>query len=295
MNGTFVPWDEAKVHVMTHALHYGSSWFEGIRSYETKKGTAVFRLRPHIQRLINSAKMFRAEIPYTLEQLEEASVETIKKNKLKACYIRPVVYRGYADIGVNPLNNPVDVMIATFIWGAYLGKDALDKGADVCISSWRRAAPATVPTMAKSGGNYLNSSLIKMEALTNGYVEGIALDAYGYISEGSGENLFLVSENKLYTTPFASAILPGVTRSSVVQLAKELGYEVVETFMPREWLYTADEVFFTGTAAEITPIRSVDRINVGAGKPGPVTQKLIKAFKSVVEDGNDPHGWLRYF
>jgi len=294
INGSFIPWDDAKVNIMTHALHYGSSWFEGIRVYNTKKGPAVFRLKPHLKRLINSAKMFRAVSPYGPEELEKATLETIKRNKMQECYIRPLIYRGYGDIGVNPLNNPVDVMISVFVWGAYLGKDALEKGADVCVSSWRRAAPDTFPTMAKASGNYLNSSLIKMEAIMNGYVEGIALDSFGLVSEGSGENLFLVYEGKLYTTPFASAILPGITRATVVQLAKDLGYEVVETMIPREWLYIADEVFFTGTAAEITPIRSVDKIAVGEGKPGPITLSLHNAFQDVVRNANDKYGWLTY-
>jgi branched-chain amino acid aminotransferase len=292
MNGKLVDWDKAQVHVLTHALHYGSSWFEGIRCYNTEKGSAIFRLRPHIKRLQNSAKMFRATIPYSLEDLENACIETIKANKMVACYIRPIVYRGYGDVGVNPFNNPVDVSIAVWDWEAYLGGGALENGVDVCVSSWRRAAPDTFPSMSKSSGNYLNSQLIKMEAIVYGFVEGIALDAYGNISEGSGENIFIVNNGKIFTPPFGASILPGVTRDSVIQLSKELGYELVEQMIPREMLYTADEVFFSGTAAEITPIKSIDKIPVGNGKPGEVTRRLQKVFFEIVRKGVDTRNWL---
>jgi branched-chain amino acid aminotransferase len=294
MNGNIVNWDDAKIHVLSHVLHYGTSWFEGIRCYDTKKGSAIFRLDAHLQRLYDSAKIYRSEIPFTKQQLIDAIKQTILVNKLKACYIRPVVYRGYGDVGVNPLGCPVDVAIAVWEWGAYLGAGALEKGIDVCVSSWRRPAPDTSPTMAKSGGNYLNSQLIKLEAIANGYAEGIALDANGTISEGSGENIFLVRNNKLYTTPFASAILPGITRDSVLTLAKELDYEIIEMAIPREMLYISDEVFFTGTAAEITPIRSIDKIIIGTGQAGNVTKKFQSAFFNAIQGGKDKHNWLTF-
>jgi branched-chain amino acid aminotransferase len=294
MNGSLVKWDEAKVHVLTHAMHYGSSWFEGIRCYETKKGSAIFRHRDHMQRLIDSAKMYRSVVPYSLSQLEEAVRETIRANGLKSCYIRPLVYRGYGEVGVFPLGCPVDVMIAVWGWGAYLGSEALDKGIDVCISSWNRPAPNTLPTMSKAGGNYLNSQLIKMEAVADGYAEGIALDTSGYISEGSGENIFIVRDGVVYTPPLVAAILPGITRTTAMMLMHDAGLRLAEGPIPREFLYVADEVFFTGTAAEITPIRSVDKINVGDGKPGPVTRKLQEMYFDIVQNGNDKHRWLDF-
>ncbi|MBF8295853.1 MAG: branched-chain amino acid aminotransferase [Bacteroidetes bacterium] len=294
MNGKLVNWDDAKVHVLTHAMHYGSSWFEGIRCYDTKRGPAIFRLNAHLHRLYDSSKMYRAEIPYTLRQLEDAVKETIRANKMKACYIRPLAYRGYGEMGVLPLGCPVDVMIAVWDWGAYLGTDALEHGIDVCVSSWNRPAPNTVPTMSKAGGNYLNSQLIKMEAILDGYSEGIALDTAGYISEGSGENIFLVRDNVIYTPPLISAILPGITRLSVLKLAEDAGLRVVEGLIPREMLSVADEIFFTGTAAEITPIRSVDKMKVGEGNPGPVTKRLQKAFFDVVGNANDKYKWLDF-
>lgn len=294
MNGKLVNWDDAKIHVLSHVIHYGSSWFEGIRCYETKRGSAIFRLEEHLRRLFDSTKIYRAPIPYTIKQLEEAVKETIRANKLKACYIRPVVYRGYGDVGVNPLGCPVDVIIAVWEWGAYLGKEALEKGIEVCVSSWQRPAPNTMPTMAKAGGNYLSSQLIKMEAIARGFTEGIALDASGNLSEGSGENLFLVRDNIIYTPPLVAALLPGITRVSVMTLAKDAGYEVREMNIPKEMLYTADEVFFTGTAAEITPIQAIDKIVVGEGKPGPVTRSLQKAFFNVVNDANDTYNWLNF-
>jgi branched-chain amino acid aminotransferase len=294
MNGSLVNWDDAKVHVLTHAMHYGSSWFEGIRCYETKRGSAIFRHQDHLRRLYDSCRMYRAEIPYTMDQFVAAVKETIRANKMKSCYIRPLAYRGYGEVGVFPLGCPVDVMIAVWDWGAYLGADALEQGIDVCVSSWNRSAPNTLPTMAKSGGNYLNSQLIKMEAVADGYSEGIALDTAGYISEGSGENIFIVRDNVLYTPPLISAILPGITRSSVLMLAEDAGFRVVEGLIPREMLYIADEIFFTGTAAEITPIRSVDKIKVGSGKPGPITKHLQEAFFDVVHNGNDKHHWLDF-
>lgn len=294
MNGKLVGWDDAKIHILSHVIHYGSSWFEGIRCYNTKKGSAIFRLDAHLRRLYDSTKIYRSDIPYTKQQLEDAIKETLRASKLEACYIRPIVYRGYGEVGVNPLGCPVDVAIAVWEWGAYLGAEALEKGIDVCVSSWQRQAPNTFPAMAKAGGNYLNSQLIKLEALAGGYVEGIALDTFGNVSEGSGENIFLVREKTVFTPPISAALLPGVTRSSVIALARDLGYAVAEMNIPREMLVTVEEVFFTGTAAEITPIRSIDRIVIGEGKPGPVTKELQSAFFDVVKNGNDKFNWLNF-
>jgi branched-chain amino acid aminotransferase len=294
MNGKLVNWDDAHIHVLSHVVHYGSSWFEGIRCYDTARGTAIFRLDRHIRRLFDSVKIYRTEIPYTEEQIEEAILTTIRANKMKACYIRPVVYRGYGDVGVNPLGCPVDVVIAVWEWGSYLGAEALTQGIDVCISTWNRPAPNTLPQMAKAGGNYVLSQLMKIEAVKGGFSEAIALDVNGYLSEGSGENLFAVRDDILYTPPLSSSLLPGITRASIIQLAKEAGHEVKELNLPREMVYVADELFFTGTAAEVTPIRSVDKIKVADGKPGPVTMKLQKAYFDVVKKGNDPHKWLKF-
>jgi branched-chain amino acid aminotransferase len=292
MNGKLVNWDDARIHILSHVIHYGSGWFEGIRCYETKKGSAIFRLEAHLRRLYDSVKIYRAEIPYNKKQLEDAIKDTIRANNLKACYIRPLVYRGYGEVGVNPLGCPVEVSISVWEWGAYLGDAALENGIDVCVASWQRPAPNTAATMAKSSGNYLNSQLIKLEALAGGYVEGIALDYSGTVSEGSGENIFLVRDKTIFTPPLSAALLPGVTRSAIIILAKELGYTVVEMNIPREMLFTVEEAFFTGTAAEITPIRSVDKIMVGEGKPGPITKELQKSFFDIVRNGNDPFNWL---
>ena len=294
MNGALVKWDDAKIHVLSHVVHYGTSWFEGIRCYDTAKGPAVFRLEPHIRRLLDSVKIYRTPCPYTADQLSDAVLETIRANKMRACYIRPVIYRGYGDVGVNPMGCPVDVAIAVWEWGAYLGAAALADGIDVCISTWHRPAPNTLPTMAKAGGNYLLSQLMKVEALQAGFSEAIALDTSGNLSEGSGENLFLVRDGVIHTPPFCSALLPGITRATVLQLAEELGFRVKEMVIPREMIYIADELFFTGTAAEITPIRSVDKQVIGSGKPGPVTQRLQSAFFDVIKDANDPHKWLTF-
>jgi branched-chain amino acid aminotransferase len=294
MNGSLVKWDDAKIHVLSHVIHYGTSWFEGIRCYNTAKGSAVFRLAPHIRRLLDSVKIYRTVSPYSEEQLTAAVLETIRANKMSACYIRPVIYRGYGDVGVNPLGCPVDVAIAVWEWGTYLGKSALDDGIEVCISTWHRPAPNTLPTMAKAGGNYLLSQLMKLEAIQAGFTEAIALDTHGNLSEGSGENLFLVRDGIIHTPPYSSALLPGITRISVIQLAEELGYKVKEMVIPREMVYVADELFFTGTAAEITPIRSVDKQLVGTGKPGPVTMRLQSAFFDVIKNGIDPHNWLTF-
>ncbi|MBE2185147.1 MAG: branched-chain amino acid transaminase [Rhodothermales bacterium] len=294
-NGQLVPFDQATVPILTHALHYGSSVFEGIRCYKTDRGSAVFRLSEHMQRLIDSAKIYRMEIPYTLDELNQAVLDTVSASGLDACYIRPLVYRGFGGkMGVNPLGNPVEVAIAVWEWGKYLGPEALEQGVDVQVATWNRYAPNTLPAMAKAGGNYLNSSLIKMEAVLNGFEEGIALTTEGLVSEGSGENLFLVKGGVVYTTPAAQSILTGITRASVMTLLKEQGVEVREQAMPRELLYLADELFFTGTAAEVTPIRSVDRYTVGEGRRGPITERVQRAFLDVVETGNDPHGWLTF-
>jgi len=293
-NGKLVPWDEARVHVMTHALQYGSDVFEGIRCYDNSRvGPAVFCLGPHLERLYKSARIYRMEIPYTMEEFQRAILETIAANKLRSCYIRPLVYRGYGEIGVEPRGCPVEVAIATIQWGRYLGAEALEQGVDVGVSSWRRMAPDTFPAAAKVGGHYTNSQLIRMEAATLGYAEGIALDIQGYVSEGSGENIFVVEGGVIRTPPRASSILGGITRACVITLARELGYPVQEEAIPREALYTADEIFFTGTAAEITPIRSVDRIPVGSGRRGPITERLQREFFGIVEGSlPDRHGWL---
>jgi branched-chain amino acid aminotransferase len=294
MNGKMIDWAEAKIHVLSHVIHYGSSWFEGIRCYDTKKGPAIFRLDKHLERLYDSTKIYHAEIPYKRAKLEDAIIQTIHINKMKACYIRPIVYRGYGDVGVNPLNNPVDVAIAVWDWGTYLGGEALTKGIDVCVSSWTRPAPNTLPTIAKAGGNYLNAQLIKIEAITGGFSEGIALDVSGHVSEGSGENIFMIKNNDVYTPPFTASILPGVTRGSAIVLLREAGYRVIEAAVSREMLTIADELFFTGTAAEITPIRSVNHLPVGDGKPGPITKELQTAFFDVVRNGKDKHNWLKF-
>jgi branched-chain amino acid aminotransferase len=293
MNGKFVPYEDAKIHVLSHVVHYGSSTFEGIRAYATPGGTAVFRLDRHVQRLIDSCKIARIECPYLYDELMDAVRETVRKNGGQACYIRPVVYRGFKTLGVNPTGVPVDVAIATLNWGKYLGKDALERGIAVKVSSWRRAAPDTFPALAKTGANYLNSQLIKLEAITDGYEEGIALDAFGYVAEGSGENIFLVRNGALLTPTLANSILPGITRDSVIELARDLKIEVREEQIPREMLYIADEVFFTGTAAEITPITSIDRIPVGEGVVGQITKRLQESFFDIIEGrASDRRGWL---
>jgi branched-chain amino acid aminotransferase len=294
-NGKFIPWEKATIHVASHVVSYASSLFEGIRCYETPQGPAIFRLKEHADRLVNSCKIYRMEPSYSRQDLQQAMVELVRVNRAKHCYIRPLVFRGYGEVGVSPLKNPIDVYLLAWAWGKYLGTEALERGVDVCVSSWNRMAPNTLPPMAKSAANYMNAQLIKMEALTNGYVEGIALDPTGHISEGSGENIFLVREGKILTPPLASSVLPGITRDSVMTLAGELGYTVIEQALAREMLYIADEAFFTGTAAEITPIRSVDRIVVGQGQPGPVTRKLQERFLGIVEGRTpDKYGWLTF-
>ena len=291
-NGELVPHEEAKIHVLSHVVHYGSSVFEGIRAYDTERGTAVFRLREHMRRLVDSATIHRMKIGHDLDTLCNAVVDTIADSGLDSCYIRPVVFRGEGRMGVNPLNNSVETAIAVWDWGKYLGDEALEQGVDVQVSTWNRNAPNTTPSLAKAGGNYLNGSLIKMEAILNGFSEGIALTPDGYLSEGSGENLFVVRDGVIYTTPSALSILPGITRDTIMTLARDRGYRVEERVMPREVLYIADELFFTGTAAEVTPIRSVDRYTIGAGRRGPITAELQAAYFDVVYGRVDPYGWL---
>jgi branched-chain amino acid aminotransferase len=295
MNGSMVDWADAKIHVASHVVHYGSGVFEGARCYATPRGSACFRLDAHMRRLYDSARIYRMEPQLPIEALTDAVLDTIRTNAFKACYIRPIVYRGYHELGVNPFPCPVETAILTWEWGAYLGQDALEKGVDVRISSWNRAAPNTFPALAKSSANYANAQLIKMEAVAEGYSEGIALDTSGLLSEGSGQNLFVVRDGVLYTPPFTAAILPGITRNSVVTLARDLGFEVREENLPRELLYIADEAFFVGTAVEITPIRSVDKITIANGKRGPMTEALQRAFFGLVNgDAPDRHGWLTY-
>lgn len=294
-NGQLVEWEAAAVHVMAHVVHYGSSFFEGIRCYATPQGPAVFRLTPHIRRLFDSARIYRTDVPFSEAEIVAAVKATIRANELRAAYIRPVVFRGLGDIGVDPSTCPVEVAIATIEWGKYLGAEALEKGVDVCISSWRRFAPDTVPALSKAGGNYLNSQLVKLEALQNGYTEGIVLDSHGFVSEGSGENLFVVRDGIIMTPPVSAAILTGITRDSVIRLARDMGLEVREQVLPRELLYIAEEVFFTGTAAEITPVRSIDRIPVGGGSRGPITARLQEEFFGIVEGARpDRYNWLEY-
>ena len=290
-NGKLIRWEDATIHVMSHVVHYGSSVFEGVRCYQLPTGPAIFRAPEHMQRLLDSAKIYRIDVDYTREELVAAMVEVVKNNGVSPCYIRPIVLRGYGEAGVNPFNSPTEVYIINYPWGKYLGTN--EEGADVCVSSWTRLAPNTLPAMAKSGANYMNSQLMKMEAIVNGYVEGIALDANGYVSEGSGENVFVVRNGVLQTAPLGNSVLPGITRNSVLTIARELGIPVEEAGIPREMLYISDEAFFTGTAAEVTPIRSVDKINVGNGATGPITKAIQKEFYAIVRgEKADKHGWL---
>lgn len=295
MNGALVPWADAKIHIASHVIHYGSAVFEGIRCYDTKKGSACFRLDAHMRRLFDSARIYRMESPVAREAMTHAVLETIRVNEQKACYVRPLLYRGYHTLGVNPLTCPIDAAILTWEWGTYLGEGALQHGVDVRVSSWSRIAPNTFPALAKTAANYANSALIKMEAVTDGYAEGIALDTFGYVSEGSGQNVFLVRDSVIYTPPITASILPGITRDSVMTLARDLGFRVKEQTIPREMLYIADEVFFVGTAVEVTPIRSVDKISIGNGDRGPVTEAIQRAFFDLIDgDVPDAHGWLTY-
>jgi len=293
-NGRFIRWEDATIHVLSHVVSYGSSVFEGIRCYSTPAGPAIFRLREHVRRMIDSAKIYRIEsLGFSAEQLAEAMLELVRVNQMDACYIRPIALRGYGDIGVNGIKNPIEVYIACWTWGKYLGEEALAEGVDVCVSSWTRLAPNTLPSLAKAGANYMNSQLMKMEAIANGYSEGIALDTAGYVSEGSGENIFVVRDGKIHTPPLGASVLPGITRDSILTLARELDIPVVEAIIPRELLYIADEVFFSGTAAEITPIRSIDRITIGKGRRGPIAETLQKEFFGIINGTKrDRHGWL---
>lgn len=300
-NGEFIAWDDARVHVMSHVLHYGSSVFEGIRCYATKRGPAIFRLAEHMQRLLNSAKIYRMDSDWTRDALNRAAVDLVRESDLEQCYLRPIIFRGLDEMnpsfGVSPFNNPLECYMTAWDWGKYLGEEAIEAGVDVCVSSWTRTTSNSLPPMAKAGANYMNSQLIRMEAILNGYSEGIALDDRGYVSEGSGENLFVVSNGTLITPPLASSVLPGITRDSVIEIARELGVPVVETAMQRSALYLADEVFFTGTAAEVTPIRSIDKITVGIGKRGEITRRIQEQFFAITAGerpapNNAP--WLTY-
>ncbi len=295
MNGKLVEWKDATIHIASHVVHYGTGVFEGARCYATPKGSACFRIDTHMRRLQDSARIYRMEYPLDLRGWIDAVLETIRANELKACYIRPLVYRGYETLGVNPYPNPVDAAIILWEWGTYLGKDALEQGVDVKISSWARMAPNTLPAMAKSCANYANSGLIKMEAIADGYSEGLALDVNGSVSEGSGQNVFMVRDGRIVTPPLASSILGGITRDSIITLARDLGYDVREEAIPREALYIADEVFVVGTAAEVTPIRSIDKIHIANGRRGPVTEALQRTFFGVINgEVPDKHGWLTY-
>jgi branched-chain amino acid aminotransferase len=295
MNGSFVDWGDAKIHIASHVIHYGSAVFEGARCYDTPRGSACFRLDAHLRRLFDSARIYRMESPYGYQALVDAVNETIQLNGFKACYIRPLIYRGYDSLGVNPFPCPVDVAIMVWEWGVYFTKDAIEEGLDVKVSTWARMAPNTLPAMAKSVANYANSQLIKMEATLDGYAEGIALDTDGNISEGSGQNIFIVRDGIIYTPPIASSVLWGITRDSVITIARDLGFEVREQVLPREILHIADEVFFAGTAVEVTPIKSIDKITIGRGRRGPVTEAIQQRFFQIVRgEAPDTHGWLQY-
>jgi branched-chain amino acid aminotransferase len=282
-DGKFVEWDDATIHVMSHVVHYGSSIFEGIRCYATPDGPAIFRAQDHMKRFAESCKIYRMPLAHSVDTLVQGLIDTVAENEMPHCYLRPIAVRTGEQMGVNPLEAPLEVFIIPWTWGTYLGQESLENGVDVCISTWRRAAPSTFPTMAKAGGNYLNSQLSKMEARLDGYAEGIMLDSFGQVSEGSGENLFVVRDGKLFTAPVSAGILQGITRDSVARIARDMGFEVIEQVMPREVLYVADELFFTGTAAEVTPIRSVDRIVVGSGKRGPITEKIQSEYMGIAE------------
>ena len=295
MDGNMVDWKDAKIHVLSHVVHYGSSVFEGVRCYDTKNGSAVFRLNDHVDRLFNSAKIYKMPIPQTKEEIAKGIKDTIKVNNLKSCYVRPITFRGYGELGVTPVNCPVNTTIAVWEWGSYLGEEGMKNGVSIGVSSWRKPAPDTLPTMAKAAANYMNSQLAKMEATENGFDECIQLDYAGHIGEGSGENVFLVKDGILYTPTLSSSILGGITRDSVIKIAKDLGYEVIERALPRETLYLADEIFFTGSAAEVTPIREVDGRQVGIGSRGPITEKIQSKFFEIVEGKTeDKYNWLDY-
>ncbi len=295
MNGSLVEWNDAKIHIGSHIVHYGSGVFEGARCYDTLGGPACFRLDAHLRRLFDSARIYRMDVPYDQQAITDAILDLIQVNTFRACYIRPLIYRGYDSLGVNPLPCPVDVAIMLWEWGAYFTKEAIEEGLDVKISTWARNAPNTTPAMAKSVANYANAQLIKLEAVAEGYAEGIALDTSGNLSEGSGQNIFIVREGVIYTPPVGNSVLWGITRDSVITIAHDLGFDVREQTLPRETLYIADEVFFVGTAVEVTPIRSVDRIKVGRGRRGPVTEAIQQRFFKIVKgEAPDTHGWLQF-
>lgn len=292
-NGNLIPWNDAQIHIMSHVVNYGSSVFEGIRCYAQSDGPAIFRLREHMQRLLDSAKIYRIDVDFNLDQLCDAANELVASNQVWPCYLRPIVMRGYGEAGVNPFNSPTEVYMVNYPWGKYLGSGNVTEGVDVCVSSWARIAPNTMPAMSKAGANYMNSQLIKMEAILNGYVEGIALDVNGYVSEASGANIFIVRHGKLLTPPLGNSVLPGITRDAVIRLAEDIGVSVVEQMIPREMLYVANEVFFCGTASEITPIRSIDKISVNNGITGPVTLALQREFFGIVNGTMaDRHAWF---
>jgi branched-chain amino acid aminotransferase len=298
-NGQFIKWDDARVHVMSHVLHYGSSVFEGIRCYKTKRGPAVFRLTEHMQRLLNSAKIYRMNHEWTRDELCAAAAELVRRSGLDQCYLRPIIFRSLDEahpaFGVNPFPNPLACYIGAWDWGKYLGDEAIEQGVDVQVSTWNRLTPNSMPAMAKSGANYMNSQLIKMEAILNGFAEGIALDDRGYVSEGSGENIFLVYEGKVVTPPLSSSILPGITRDSIIEICRGLGIPVEERSIQRAALYVSDELFFTGTAAEVTPIRAVDRITVGTGRRGEITARIQQVFFEITSGEREAPGpWLTY-
>ncbi|MFN0120785.1 MAG: branched-chain amino acid transaminase [Blastocatellia bacterium] len=292
-NGTMVDWDAAKIHVMSHVVNYASSIFEGIRCYTTPRGPAIFRLREHMRRLHDSCHIYRIDPPFSVDELVAACIDVVRVNEFQECYLRPIVFRGYGSFGVNPLPLPIEVFISSWVWERYLGADSIEKGVDVCVSSWARMQANTLPVTAKAGANYLNSQLVKMEALTNGFAEGIALDTEGMVSEGSSENIFVIRNGVLHTPPLGSAILPGITRDSVIEIARGLGFEIREERLPRASLYIADEIFFTGTAAEVTPVRSVDRINIGGGSRGPITEQIQTAYFEIITGRREaPGDWL---
>jgi branched-chain amino acid aminotransferase len=294
-DGTFIDWKDANIHVLSHSVQFGSAVFEGIRCYATPNGPAIFRLREHLKRMLNSCKIYRMPVPYTIDELVEANRELVRRNGVDACYLRPMVLRGYGAAGMVPFDSPIEVYLPCWPWGAYLGADALEKGVDACVASWHRVAPNTIPAMAKIAGNYLGGQLIKMEALANGYDEAIALGPDGMVSEGSGQNVFVVDGGVLYTPSIDGTLLPGITRSTVIALAEELGIKVVIGPLSREVLYTCDELFVCGTASEVTPVRSVDKLPVGDGKVGPITKKLQSLFLDIVNGRvADTRGWLTY-
>lgn len=292
-NGKMIEWQDAKIHVMSHVIHYGSSVFEGFRCYNTVNGPALFRLQDHIRRLFDSAKIYRIPMPFSKDVIEQACIDVVKVNNLQEAYMRPVVFRGYGSLGVDPKDTPTEVAVAALAWGKYLGDEGINVGVDVRVSSWNRARPNTLPAMAKCAANYMNSQLINLEAKADGYIEGIGLDSNGYVSEGSGENIFVIRDNRIYTPPLSSSILPGITRDCVIKLAEDFGYKVEEITIPRELLYIADEVFFTGSAAEISPIKSIDRIPIGEGRRGPITEKIQKRFFGILTgEFEDKYSWL---